>query len=227
MKAVWFIRPFRLACSGLNEADGTVVWDSADTITLTQSWGAQAGYSYMSSVVLTDGKVLAIDYTFDGWPAGPYYTTSTLTCADAATGNMAWQVTCPNSDCPPLVIGTKVYVLGSSSVGPLNLGCYNLADGSEVFSPVTLAAFGYTYRNYMAATEDCIYIVTNEWPSKLIVVDPVDGSILSSNNGGFSGPVNLDSKGGLYAHRATYGGPSSLVTFGATVPVTLSTFELQ
>ena len=61
----------------------------------------------------------------------------------------------------------------------------------------------------------------------LNIIDPSDGSILDSADGGFNGGVIMDRLGGLYVQTSDGAGNEGLVAFGLTVPVTLSAFEVD
>ncbi len=183
--------------------DGSLIWDS---LSASPSWATS--YSISCSPVVEAGRLFVGSLDF-------FNDETALYCADADTGALLWQETAPTTDCPPLVIGDRVFVYGGLTKG--TLASFAVADGTPGFSKEIFT--GYVFRDYPAAAEDAIYLCGG---GDLVVLDPADGSELSRKSAGFFGPVCVDSAGGVYAHNT-----GALEAYGITVPVELSEFTMN
>ena len=197
-----------------NAVTGALIWDSALTPTATWDVGS---WEIFSSITENNGRI----YVAAG---DPFFsaTTTTLICADGLTGEKLWEAPGLHSDIPPLVLDGKVYVYGGGFPG--RLASFDALTGAAgIF--VTVAPNDFIFRDYMAATQDRIYLTDGVFGGQMLkIIDPATGAILDSA-AGYVGPVTVDSLGGLYVHDLAHG--NSVSTFGTTVPVEVSEFTVE
>lgn len=198
-----------IAC--YNAADGTAVWNSATLQAPLAPWAT--AYGIYGGLVYDNGFIYATT-----WKWSPTLIAEVIK-VDAVTGELQWKKAAPSSSFAPLVLNGKVYVYGTNDT---RLAAFDTADGdvAKGFNVALGAGDGWAnVANYMAATLDRIYVTDS---TKLYVVNPADGSIMSEATGAYNGPVSIDRKGGLYVHAG-----AGLQAFGQTVPVELSSFEVE
>lgn len=187
---------------------GDLLWKSDELADAPWS----TGYDILASLVYDGGKIYGVTYDFSE-PECEFF------CADAATGALDWNITGLSSDVPPLLLGGKAYLQGGA-YGDAHVKVVDLANHTVTQD---VATGGNSYKTNMAATEDRIYMTNG---SSLMVIDPADGSVLSQLAGSYDGPVTIDPLGGLIVHWNEYGN-TGLRAIGQTVPVTLSSFEID
>lgn len=137
--------------------------------------------------VIADGSLFAMTYNFSG-------TGGNIVRVDPATGELLWKVDAPATlagDIPFVYTGSpaRLHTAGGP-FGDASLVAYDPADGSEAFR--TPLAVG-TFRNYMAATNDRLYLAA----SGLRVFDLGGTQTSIHATGAIDAPVTLDSNGDL------------------------------
>ncbi len=166
--------------TALRAADGSVAWKSSWT-TRNYFWGdlmADSGFLY--------------GITYDYYP--PFGNPNPeFVKVNAADGALVYKVVSPVvSDCPPLLLGGRLYVMGDDG----RVVAFRESDGAVEWA-ASIAYF--SFRDYLAASADRLYATAG---GTLKVLDPATGAILSqSQTSTFAGGVAIDQEGAVYARR--------------------------
>lgn len=181
-----------------NAGTATEVWNSA---TVTSPWGATN--LFWADSILVGGKIYGVTYNFSA-------TNGQLVRVDAATGALDWSVASITADCPPVLVGSTVYLVGGPW-GTAQISRHNAADGSligSVNSPISGV-----FRNYLSATDSYLYMAGSG--AGLVVLNPTTGAVLNSSaSTSISSPPAIDSNGVVYTVQG-----GAVTTFDATSDV--------
>ncbi|CAN5258084.1 hypothetical protein BH09SUM1_BH09SUM1_24910 [soil metagenome] len=168
-------------------SNGNLVWSSE---TVSVPWST-TNLVY-TDMVLSAGKIYAVTYNFSG-------TNGQLIRIDAATGAQDYKVSSITSDCPPVIAGGTLYLLGGP-FGSSKLESHAASSGLFGFQQNVA---GSIFRNYLAATNDRLYVAISGAGS-LRILNPADGTVLSAATGtDYDGPVSIDDNGDIYANGFT------------------------
>jgi len=199
-----------------NAADGKLFWQSSAHP--THPWSTSDEIA--ASLVYDQGHIYAVTM--------PWGLMGQLVCLDAASGAKQWSTAAPSSSSAPLVLAGRIFISG---VDETNSGLlqafdvqYLLNDGSyHVATALTLAtAVSGWGNNLLAAAGDRLYMSDDD---KLLIFNPATQETFAapaSVAGGYTGPVMLDARGGVYVHSG-----GGITAFGQTVPVVLSDFSVE
>ncbi len=170
------------------DVSGIEVWNHA---TVENPWDVGSGFAGVwADVVFHDGKIYGFSYDFSA--------DGILVTVDPATGEATLSDSL-GTDCPPVIMGDNIYGVGGA-FGDADFNAYQVSNGMEIFSSDLRGGGESIFRNYMAATNDLIYVATNSATPYLLIVDPADGSIVSRSKtgAGYTGAVTLDDDGNVY-----------------------------
>jgi hypothetical protein len=168
-------------------ASPTVLWDSS---TLAVDPWITTNLFWADSVLL-GGNIYAVTYSFSG-------ANGQLICANATTGARIFAAASITADCPPVVVGANVYLLGGPFAAP-TLASYNATTGALGYSQ-GLTLNGFIFRNYMTATNDFLYFAGSS--DGLMVHDLATGALVTrSASTNADGPVTIDNDGRIFVRN--------------------------
>jgi hypothetical protein len=166
-----------------NADTGAAVWDSA---TVTTPWSTTN--LVWTDAIIVAGKLYAVTYNFSG-------TNGQLVRVDASTGALEYAVPSITADCPPVLAGGNIYLLGGPFGSPL-LTSHVEANGAAGFS-VAAPASGGIFRNYLTATDSYLYF--SRGGDGLRVVDISNGALVSTSAAtNLNSPPTIDASGRIH-----------------------------
>jgi hypothetical protein len=173
---------------------GAEVWNHA---TLTTPWNT-GGRQFYGDLALHGGSVYAFTYDFSA--------SGNLVIVDPATGAAAIHASL-GTDCAPVIVGSTVYGIGGA-YGDADIRAYNAATGAQLFSADLFGGLQYIFRNYLAATNDSLYVATDNGfgfaPNTFLLrLDPSTGATLSASVAvsNYTGAVTVGDDGAVFAFR--------------------------
>jgi len=176
----------------------TEVWNSA---TVSSPWGTTN--LFWGDSILVAGKIYGVTYNFSA-------TNGQLVKVDAATGALDWSVASITADCPPVLAGGTLYLVGGS-FGSGVITRHNETTGALLgssASPITGV-----FRNYLTVTDSYVYMASSG--TGLVVLNRA--TLAEENRSaatGLSAPPSIDTNGVIYTK-----GTGAITAFDATSDV--------
>lgn len=163
--------------------DGLEVWSHDDPGIPGGAWSVSD--EFWTEPIIADGSLFAITYNFGG-------TNANLVRVNPATGELVWindASTTLTSDSPLLYVGSPARLYGvGGPFGDASLSIYDPVDGQEL----NRIGLGFaTFRNYMAATNDRLYLARegvrvfdlDGVEESAFTTDPINASISIGSGG--------------------------------------------